>query len=307
MKTTDPTPLKKLARKKLSESAAILAKNLAARASTPLIVSGVGRGKLVVLQPSELSRLNVDESYQRVRLTAEVNSLIHAMSAGGLIPDPISVAERPNGDLFIVDGQQRFWAHVELARPLAAMVYPVDNLESEKQLFLAMNRSVKISNDFIVHAWPGETGAYIRQLNEKLTGPYGSKINFGKDHRRPYQASTLARSMAALTCSARAWRGRIDEVLSRTDKALPTRGQRDRVEAFFMVFHRVFPPTEHCRVLPAIALGRIAQERWLTHIVTPTPGTVTKLAGTKWITHAPTLADRFLPLLEDVIRRRWKP
>lgn len=152
-------------RRKLTESE--IANATRVRKRQGLVVGKLSNPEYRVFSPAELTQLNIDESYQRMQIKTQVNDLAHVLRQGGEIPDPITVAQRPDKSLWIIDGQQRFWAHMDVQKPLKAMVYKVADVEEEKNIFLAMDRHVKVTPAYFVKAWPGEASKLLTEVNEQ--------------------------------------------------------------------------------------------------------------------------------------------
>ena len=133
--------------------------------TSPMVVRGVRALGSVVVSVDELDELNIDDDYQRREIRREVNELIAALKAGGIIPDPISLAIRKDGTRWIVDGQQRYWAYWNCELPLQAQLYEVDDIDAERGLFSVLNRQVRLNTHTRVMAWPGSGGGTMRWLN----------------------------------------------------------------------------------------------------------------------------------------------
>jgi hypothetical protein len=279
--------------------------NLQRRIAQPLKVEGVGRGRLVTIQTKDFQRLRVDESYQRVRITGHVNSILHALKSGGIVPDPISIAERQNGDWYIVDGQQRFAAHLDADVPMTAMIYTVEHIDAEKALFLALNRGVRVGTDFIVHAWPGEIAEILRKANDSPTHQLFNKIDFGR-HGTRHSASTLARGMVgAMTPADWATRGRIEDVLGRGDSLLKQPGARHRAESLLSVLAGAFNGG-HLPAIVSRAIGAVAYERWAERVTLPSASTYARFRKTNWTTLVPSTADRYFVVMKAEVSKRWR-
>lgn len=297
------------AKRTLATSESTLLKGLQSRTSrVPLIVEGVDHGTLSTFQPTDFTRFGVDERYQRVRITTAVNDLIHVIKGGGAIVDPITVVERRDGSLWIVDGQQRFWAHDECKVPLTALVYRIDDFENEKRLFLVMNKRVTVNAETIVKAWGGASAAMIREWADKPGSPYRGQVNFGNNSHAPYAATILVRGLLAVSAGIIPV-GSIISTLTRCDYALrevPSAPQR--AEAYLRLVPLVFPPQARLRYLPGIALGRVAARRWTPTVNGQFPGPTTyeRLKRVNWDVLVPSPAMRFLSLIEGEIEKRWK-
>ena len=164
-----PTPR----RRRIKDSEAIRKVNLDRRIRQPIILKSEDldlASRIRVFNPPNYGHMNVDERYQRTRVTPVVNELTHVLKGGGVVPDPIHVAERPDGTLWILDGQQRYWAHSDCHLPLRAYVHSVATLEQEKAMFLILNNRMKVRGDVTVKSWPGISGPLILKLGTEPGG-----------------------------------------------------------------------------------------------------------------------------------------
>ena len=285
------------------------------KSALPLALTELlGTGRLMVIPVAQLSTLNVDEEYyQRRERRTMVNSIIHAMSAGGIVPDPVKLAKRVDGSLWVVDGQQRYWAHVRMQRPLTAMVYDVTKIEDEMALFTVLNTRASIRATSRIHAWTGPTAALLRELNSKPGGFFHEQIDFGHNTGRPFSSAILAKVIAASICpSMRAYHNGIDQVLLAADGALNANpvSAGERAGATLHLIGRVFDPKHQRRMryLVAIAFALTAREKWDKYgrIVSPTPREFTSLARYDWEKCVEGFSVKYLPTLERQIKKRWK-
>lgn len=102
------------------------------------------RGELPVLQYCALDQLHIDETYQRTLEAAKSITLVRRIATHwdwGLC-QPLFVARRADGQLYVVDGQHRLAA----ARlrgdvwQLPCVVRSFDNVEDEAAAFVALNQ-----------------------------------------------------------------------------------------------------------------------------------------------------------------------
>src|SRR5262245_23470592 len=105
-------------------SPAVAAQAAATRRRAALVCKGISEGDLITVGIEQFKLLDVDTSYQRDRINHRVNDLIDAIRGGGLIPDPVTLVKRKFKQagvdpekLWIIDGQQRTYAFLELNRP----------------------------------------------------------------------------------------------------------------------------------------------------------------------------------------------
>lgn len=297
-------------RNRMSQSDAVYAATTARRLIKPVIVTGVHLAKAVtIIQPKDFARLNVDERYQRVRITTEVNSIVTAIKSGGQVAAPIDVAERPDGTWWIVDGQQRFWAHAETETPIRSHIHKVDNLEAETNLFLTLNARMKVQARVMIKGWPGVTGDLVRRLAVDDKSPVAGLIDLGQRSDLPLDAVTVVKSILTVTTGVIPNGDMSTRILPRTDVALALPGAIVWAEDFMRLVAAVFDMNKgagRARVLPVMALARVAHRKYLQAGRPIFPKTTSYLRRVNWDTIVPTHAGRYLPVLEQEIEKRWK-
>lgn len=298
-------------RQKLAQSPAVSAAAAARRLIKHVVVTGVKMADTItVIQPKEFDRLNIDvEAYQRSKILPEVNSLVHVLLSGGEIPDPIDVAERPDGSWWIVDGQQRFYAHFEAAKPLRALIHKVVDVNAEARLFVALNSRRKLGPRTLVKGWPGVTGDFVRRMNTSEKSPMKGMIDLTHNSKLPLDATTLVKGILALTTGGYKTGDMATVVLPRTDAALSVPGMTAWAEEFVRLVAGVFgmqPNAGRVRYLPVIALALVAHKKWSAAGRPAFPKSLTRLQKVNWDTIVPTHAQQFLPLLMDKIEAKWK-
>lgn len=109
----------------------------------PLICQAA-QGAPPTLEWIGVDRLNVDDTYQRSIAETKAQQLITRIAKGWdwRLFQPLSVARRNNGDLFVIDGQHRL-AAARLRSDLPHLPCVVSNfggVEDEATAFAAMNR-----------------------------------------------------------------------------------------------------------------------------------------------------------------------
>lgn len=279
------------------------------RLTTPVILTELGQGKLVTFPASDLKgdRLQIDYSYQRQEITLKVNELIHVLQAGGVVPDPIIVAERPNGQLFIVDGQQRYWAHWHAEKPLHGIIYKIASIPTEARLYHVLNNRTSLTADAKVKAWQGPAAALLRQMGQSHPA-FKEQINFGQGggRNRRYSAAGLIKAMLIVSNSGLRYQGRIDVMLPRLDMALKQSGAPDRVRTLLGLYGSVFVESKKVPALALYAVAKVAGKRWVDTVMIPSETIQGRIARMDWPTLAPGMADRFLPVLEEEVAKRWK-
>lgn len=296
----------------LGASKAVLERAASRRKREGLIIEGLKPGILRTFEAKDLTKLlNVDESYQRMRITSHVNDLIHVLSRGGVIPDPITVAKRPDGTFWIVDGQQRFWAHVDTMTPIKAMVYEVESVEQERQMFLALDRHKKVGAGYFVKAWHGECAKTIVEAASAEDSPFFGRVDLGGNTQRPFAATTLLRGMAA-AMSGQIARGQMQNILERADVSWQEEGAPERAKRFLDLIAAVFiyGTQQPIRLLPIVSIGfgRTAYAYWKEEPYRlPDARVVMALRKVNWLRVTPTASTEYLILVEQKIQSIWKP
>lgn len=284
------------------------ARYLARRIKKPIVLDAL-KFYRATLPPARFKQLNVDEAYQRVRMTSWVNDLIQAVKSGGSIPDPIAVAERPDGSLWIVDGQQRFWAASECGIPLEATIYKVpdprtDDYATERRLFYVLNRAKALTSNKKVGAWSGQVTTILRRV--EASGAYPHKIGYEWASQSAYGAPVLVRGVVALLSPGPSPAfDDIDSVLRTSETLLAAREAPARAQAFLLIVPRVFKDPKTAKFLSVIALARVVRQ---AGFAPPTAQACARLSRVN--VHALTLgsyAKRFLPMVIAAYERHWPP
>jgi len=296
-------------RRKLSESPAILAAGKGRRSRDTLLVTGVVLGtEVTILKPSELKRLNIDEGYQRLRITSEVNDLIHVIRDGGQIPAPVQVVERPDGTWWIVDGQQRFWAHFDCDAPLRVLIHKVKDRISEQRLFRALNTQIRINSDTTIKGWDGISGKLLHSIAEDDWSPFKGLVAFTSNRSLPLSATLLAKGVYSVATGGIPLGAMEKRILPRLDTELRKPGTEVWVREWVRLSAAVFEPKRGTRVppLPFTALGRVAHRRYglAGRPIFPESCYALKRANLVGIT--PTQSQRYIAVVEQAIEQRWK-
>lgn len=300
------------AKRKATDSARVQASAEARRIRQQVLVTGVGVAPIVtVLQPEEFNRLNIDESYQRLRIGAKVASLTSVLLSGGQIPDPIDVAERPDGSWWIVDGQQRFWACVEAKKPIKVHVHKVNDHESEINLFYALNSRVNLSPRNVLRGWPGPMGVLIRDLNTSDQSPLKGMIDLGNNTKLPLDGSVLAKSIFAVLTGCMPSGDMMTTTMPRADAAMRTPGAHAWAEAYAQLVAAIFGPRggsggRRVRALPMLALALVANRKFHEAGRPTFPPSTAKLRAVNWDTAVPSHARQYLPLLQERMEKLWR-
>ncbi|KKL59407.1 hypothetical protein LCGC14_2215660 [marine sediment metagenome] len=284
---------------------------LARASSTPsliLLPDDLVIGKEITIPAAKLNTLGIDERYQRIEIHAWVNDLISVIQNGGVIPAPIWVAERPDGTRWIVDGQQRYWAHWHCGAPIRARLFEVAEIETEKALFHIANRNKHVGANIRVKGWPGPAGDLILWMNTHHESALRNRIAFDTGGRFP--AGTIARCMASLLVGPSNM-SRMDDILARLDTAVTKNlAWAEKAAKMFAVLLCKTFPNERIPSLPSRALALICYDRWKNLRISdawpmPGPSQVKRMCQIKWTEYAPDSKSRWLPLLKTAIAQRW--
>lgn len=278
----------------------------------PILVTEVRRGEVKVFPVEDLESLLIDERYQRAENRTHVNQMVATLNAGGMIPDPIKVVVRHDGAYFIVDGQQRWWAHWVAQKPIAAQLYHLDSgvdaLSVERAMFTAFNNFVRPSASVRVSSWPGPSGNLMRYLNEAEESPIRTEVGFLGGSTRYPSASLLKGVLAALGSYPR---GRVEELLGSLD--LVIRNCRDyddikrRAVLYAAVLKSVFENRQRINWLVARALGMVCGKKWRGRDpYTPSAAEGHRLAQANWDAYAPHAREEIIAILMAEIEKRWK-
>lgn len=284
---------------------------MASRTSPPLIlpedVKLVFQGKM---SHKDVMDLSIDTRYQRDEVTSEVNQLIHVLLNGGQIPDPVTVAERSYGDKgrYVVDGQQRWWAHVDTGKPMQVRIYKVDTFEQELTLFHVLNNTRKLSARTRLKSWPGPSGKAMDWLMNHADSPLRGLISTD-NNKGDFPMVTVMRGLTSAIVGITS-NGAVDVICTAFDRQY----QKDpdwamkAVHAYAYVISNIFEKGNPMRHLPAIALGRACYATWKTDAAwrTPTPKEFAKLKRVDWERLAPGFATQWLPLVQAEVRKLWE-
>lgn len=276
------------------------------RLRTVLVVEGITAPQSRMLSVQEFCRIKIDDkTYQRMKNVALINDLIHVLKNDGAIYDPVTVCERPNGDWYMVDGQQRFCAAYECSTPIPMLLYKSTGAEAEAQLYTAMNTRVTLNGNNQVKAHRGPSAALLRDLAQKPDSPYFNQIHFGDPGQRPYGASLLMRGMvAAMTNTVP--NGAIARIMARADHALHIDKEAPRLSDLYLrLLPLVFPVSGIFRFLPALALGRVSYERFSCNASFPSPKVYERMKRINWQS-IKGQGVKYLPIHEQEIRDIWR-
>lgn len=297
----------------LTDSDALFKAAQTQRLRQPVLVTGVKFASVVtVIQPSDFSKLRIDrEKYQRGEHRTDVNSLIAVIKSGGQIPSPIDVAERRDGTWWIADGQQRFLAHEATQTPIKAHIHLVDDAESEEKLFIALNSRRNLSPRTVIRGWPGLFGQFIRRMNDDPKSPVRGMIDLsvGGNSHLPLDAATILSGVIIAVTGSLPHGDTITSRLPRADAALRLAGGMVWAENFIYLVAAVFGTRaggRRVRVLPVMALARVAHRKYTEHGRPVFPRSCAKMHATNWDTIVPSHARQYMPLIEERIEKLWK-
>lgn len=276
-----------------------------------VVVTGIGPGKFTLITTDMFSRLDVDPSYQRGRITHHVNSIISVLQSGGEVLDPVTLCKRPWSSepdkLWIVDGFQRVCAFQATKKSFHAMVHESDSLQSERDLFLALNDKVRVSSNAIVHAWNGPINDILTRANADKNHPLYGRIAFtqGRSAAGQVDASTLAKSIWVLISSGTVGGGEIQGKLRSIDHYLRASNRAVAMaEHFLRLIPMVFPKDPlH---IPMVCVAAVARERWKVDIEMPSPQVCARLARIRWREEVPSFSIKFRPVFINLIEKIWK-
>lgn len=290
----DSLPLRDAARKK--------------RLTVGVNLQGVGAPRLTIFpyESLEKSRLIIDETYQRSRLAPWVNTLANLIAEGAEVPDPITVAQRQDGTLAIIDGQQRFWAHLEAKKPIKALVYTVDSHETERAFFLVMNNTRGVSPTYQINAWVGPSIEILRHANEDPRHTLFGRIGFAGDRAVPFQSNILCRGILRLFGITSSMP--VQPMMERIDLELKHPEMKQKLESYLSLLGTIFNSRERVPLLVILGLGRVCYELWpsANDIHFPTPRAMNNMRATNWsnLVHG-SFSTKNLPLVVDRMKSQW--
>jgi hypothetical protein len=275
---------------------------------TPLIVPNTvkmfGMHKLSI---AEMEALLIDTRYQRDEVTTEVNDLIVVLKKGGQIPDPISVAERKYGDRgrYIVDGQQRWWAHIDTSTPIYAVIYQVNSFEDEVALFHALNLQTRVSPETRLRSLPGPAGTTLRRLNEDSKSPLYGQVSFMDKGSTRFGAMIVVRGLAALLSNTKMGGG-LDRVTPTFDRyyAMNPKAAERLIDSYAWLIAQIFEK-RRMRSVAAVALARMVYATFANQGEMPTPKQLTRLKAMDFDKLTPTHSMQWLPTVVAAVQEIW--
>lgn len=306
--TEDQLAISRLAAKRKERITKVKAKN-----PNPIVVGrGIRRAtEVTVIPASELDTLKVDPQYQRPENRELVNQLLAVLEAGGMVPDPITIAVRPDKSRWIVDGQQRWAAHYLAMKPVAAVLYFVDTIDEERRLFSVLNTYRRPAPGIRMRAWTGASSELIRFIAGSPASPLIGELSFstsggGTKHNAP----TVLRGVgAALGLASGSGNSSVTEDFMRQlDRAYLADTKRAvRVAQAFLSLAKLIFQTGRWQNMPMLALGSACAVRWEngSACTPPSKAALYNLRRLNWMNPSATERGRWLPVLKADVLRRW--
>jgi hypothetical protein len=279
-----------------------------ARRGQPLIVPAtVKRFAMLTLSVEDTMELRIDTRYQREEVTLEVNTLVHVLKKGGVIPDPVSVVERKYGDRkrYIVDGQQRWWAHVDCGVPLTCVIYHVQSFDDEVALFHAMNTVTRVTPENRLRSLPGPAGDTIRRLNETPTSPLFGQISFVEKGSFKIGGMVLLRGLTALISNTKPVGG-LDRIAPAFDRyyVMNPKAADRWIDQYALLISQVFED-ERVRSVPAVAVARMLYATFANLSELPSAAMIRRLKSLRWAKLTPTPGMQWLPTVVAAMQEIW--
>lgn len=292
------------------------------RLTRATVVTGIEAvGKRTTITPGMFDKIDVDRRYQRDRIGPKVNELIEVIQSGGVIPDPITLCKRrwsedgqvrASDKLWLIDGQQRFFAAMETETTIEALIYESDSLEAERNFFLAMNNSRIVNANVTVKAWPGPITILLKAVESNPDHPLYGRVEWSRTGGEHIGAAVLVRGLVAVTTGV-FYGGDIQKMLSRADTAIQKdSAAKARATQFCRLIAHVFP-RGYAPILAVSALGIVASRRWAqvkyndpALLPLPTTAQMDRMSRINWLAEVPSSAIRFRPVLEQMIDRAWR-
>jgi hypothetical protein len=304
------TPEERAARKAAGKLGERITKAKVAHAdiANTLSLKGVKvRSEVAMLTVEELGQLKIDHDYQRPEDARLVNSILAALESGSPSPSPIHVAIRPNGDRYVVDGQQRWAAHFLAERPCPAILYEVPTIDLERKMFTVLNTVHRVGASYRIRAWPGPAGKLIRWINEYPNSPLVGQVSFSPNST--FASTTILRGLLSLfggTSSSNA----TEEMLRALDRlvtAMPRPDLETRTMQYLRLAKEVFQQ-RRWRPGALAALALVARERWAHRISCPIPNgrSMRNLQVLNWEQLLPTGGMQWVRGAALEVGRRWK-
>ena len=290
----------------------VLAKGRMARTRSALVVEGISAPEVRFIQPDEFGLLEIDPFYQRVNITGLINDIIHVLKAGGRVYDPVTLCKRDGEEtMYIVDGQQRFWAHEACGLPLPAMIYHSTGRVAEALLYQAMNTRRALTANNMVKSHQGPGAELLRQVAQDEHHLLFNKVHFGEKGKRPYQAYQLIRGMLSVSRDVLPT-GAVHDVCARLDHAISNDAMAaTRCAAYLRMVPRTFPPAIPPKMLAVVALARVAERRWRGKKVTdhinllPAQAVMERIRKLNWSQLILSVSMTHVSVVVEAIEKKW--
>jgi hypothetical protein len=185
----------------------------------------------------------------------------------------------------------------------------VTDMDSEAKLFMILNSKRKVEPRVVIKGWPGPFGDFIRKMNTSDKSALRGMIDLTHNSKLPLDASTILRSVIAVTTGTMPSGDITTGLLPRADAALKVPGAHAWAEAFMQLVAVVFAAQRNggrVRMLPVIALARVAHRKYKAAGRPVFPSSAARLRATNWDTLVPSHAQKYLQLIEEKIERNWK-
>lgn len=275
------------------------------RVQMPLIFSNSRQPEHVVISEKDIGKLVIDHRVQREEIKPEVNDLIMVIQGGGAILQPITLGKRKDGTLSVLDGQQRLWAHIHCNKPIRADVWPVDSIDEERVAFNALNSRRSVYSNHIVATWPGPSGDFVRKVTTNEKHALWQNTDLGKNRDKPYSATIVMKAvlwfLTGITSSMAT-----HKLMGRLDACFKSDAVSKRANIFLDLLTLLNPPRQRLRIVPALAIARVAHRKWEKEIKYPTSRQVTAIQKINWETALPSGGMKFLPVAETILEQKWK-
>lgn len=258
----------------------------------------------------QVKSIRVDESYQRYEIKTKVNELIAILMSGGFVHDPAVISVRSDGSWYVVEGQQRVWAHYECKRPMRVRLVRCRNYNVERDLYLILNNKHRLTVSNTAKAWTGRSGEILRMLNESKDSALRGEIRFDTSGWIPASTVLLAfghamRGTLHATAGAQQVHGQLDRAIEED----PARAHKTAIMLAALLMGVFKPGTPY--QLHVRALATVAHEHWCSLAPDdawelPTQYQLRRLRSFRWDRIAPSHAVCWLPHLKEAILDRWK-
>lgn len=302
-------------KKSLAQSDALLRRSIAARVRpAEVLPPRLADGEHKIIPVADFKLIDIDDRYQRPRIGPEVNDIITAIRQGGGIGQDIHLARRTyegDGKLWVVDGQQRWWACYDTSFPFPAKIHVVSDLEDERLLFRVLNTQLAIGANVFVNAHSGEVADRIRKANANQEHPLFGRVALNDRSGGPrIGAGVLVKGVLALLTGSTHAR-KASRCVATCDQAIRDEPHaKDQVSGFLWLIGSIFP-SGACPALPVLAFGVVAREHWSHGNLRglpqqPTPRQLASLRKVNWSNVAPTHARKWFPVVRAEIEQKWK-